>query len=206
MRSTTRNSGFTLLEVTLAVALMAIVMIKVTGALQNANEIADEDMDRTALDMQARQVLRQIGFAIMGSHPDSLVPDVARPQSSSDLKFQVSLGIEDGEVVWSEPEKVALEEIRRQIYWSDNPDAEDEHRVVWTSLVAPYLEGELPNGIDDNANGLIDEKGLSFTIDRGAVDMQLTLERVRDDGSVIVSTVGTVVTCRNIVDGWGTAR
>ncbi|MEM6674574.1 MAG: type II secretion system protein [Planctomycetota bacterium] len=200
------RSGFTLLEVILAMTLTAIVMIKVTGALRSANETTEADLDRTTLDMQARQVLRQIGFAIMGSHPDSLVPDVRRPHASSDMKFQVSLGLESGEVVWSEPEKIALEEVRRQVYWTDNPEALEERRVVWTSLVAPFLEGEIPNGIDDNGNGLIDEKGLSFTIDGGAVDMSLTLERVRDDGTVITSTVGTVVTCRNLVDGWRSAR
>lgn len=205
MRSNAR-SGFTMLEVALSITLLAIVTVKISGAISSATDVAEEDAAQVTLETQARRVLRQIGFAVMGSHPGSLVPDITRPNSTSDLRFQVSLGVEDGEVVWSEPEMVAMEELQQQIYWSDNPEAADERRVIWTNLVAPFLEGELPNGLDDNGNGLIDEKGLSFTIDRNSVDMKLTLERVRDDGTVVHSTVENVVTCRNTINGWGTAE
>ena len=63
---------------------------------------------------------------------------------------------------------------------------------------APFLAGELPNGMDDNGNGLIDEKGLSFVVDRDSVTIRLTLERVSNDGSVISKTVQSTVTCRNL--------
>ncbi len=204
-REARRLGGFTLLEVTMAIGLLAIFAVKVTSVIHKTAQHTGADMDRTAVETQARQVLRQIGFAVMGSHPNSLDPNMPAPLNQASLKYQVNLGISDGEVVWGNPEEVALEELKRQVYWSDNPDSADERRVVWTSLVAPYLEGELPNGIDDNGNGLIDEKGLSFSIDGQAIYMKLTLERVRSDGSVVASTVETVVTCRNMVDGWSGA-
>ena len=91
-----------------------------------------------------------------------------------------------------------MEEAKHRVYWSQNPGAENERRVIWTSLVAPYLEGELPNGIDDNGNGLIDEKGLNFVVDRNAITIRLTLERVLDGGEIVSKTVDTTVTCRNL--------
>ncbi len=201
-----RNAGFTLLEMTMTLALLAVFAVKITSVIDTTTRTTEADIVKTSVDAQARQVLRQIGFAIMGSHPSSLDPQRPAPLNQAGLKYQVNLGISDGEIVWSDPEEIALEEQRRQIYWSDNPDADDERRVVWTRLVAPYLEGEIPNGMDDNGNGLIDEKGLSFSVANQAISMKLTLEREREGEEPLVSTVETVVTCRNMVNGWSTAR
>ncbi len=70
-------------------------------------------------------------------------------------------------------------------------------RVVWNGItlceVAPFLEGEIPNGMDDNGNGLIDERGLSFTFDRHSVRIRLTTQ-ARVDGELRVQTVETTVT------------
>ena len=85
------------------------------------------------------------------------------------------------------------------MFWSRNPETNEEVRVVWTSLVSPYLEGEIPNGMDDNGNGLIDEKGLSFVVDRNAVTIRLTLDQLVD-GRMVTKTVQTTVTCRNQVE------
>lgn len=202
MKPFRNRRGFTLVEVILAISLLAILTVKVVGVLSVATDSSERDMAEANLDSQARRVLRQIGFAVMGSHPASLDPDRERPFTSTSMQYQVSLGIADGKVVWSDREEVAMEQEDRKIYWSDNPGAEDQRRVVWTSLVAPYLEGELPNGMDDNGNGLIDETGLSFFVDGSSVYMYLTLESTDDDGSIVSRTVDTVVTCRNMVGDW----
>ena len=201
-----RRAGLTLMELVLAMSLFAVVAMKVVTALNTANESTQVDIDRTALETQAHRVLQQIGFAIMGSHPDSLVPSTMQPMTSTSMKYQVSLGIAEGQVIWSDPERVALEEAQSHVYWSDNPDDEDERRVVWTNLVAPFLEGEVPNGIDDNGNGLIDEKGLAFAIDGTTIQMHLTLERVQSDGTVLRQTVAKTVACRNSVGNWRTTE
>ena len=69
--------------------------------------------------------------------------------------------------------------------------------MVWSNLVRPFLEGELQNGIDDNGNGLIDEKGLSFVVWKNSVTIRLTLGRQVEGGDWINETVVTTVTCRN---------
>ena len=183
----------------LGLTLLAIVAVKAHEALSVANDSLEQETREIVLEDQARRVLRRIAFEIMGSNRESLIPASEAPMSTDDMLYQVNLGIQDGEVVWSDPEEVALEEELGKIYWSENPNTEDARRVVWTSLVAPYLEGEIPNGIDDNGNGLIDERGLSFVVDRNSITVRLTLERALEDGETLRQTVETTVTCRNLV-------
>lgn len=192
------RSGFTALEMTLAIALLAIVAVKAFGALQRVNSATGASTSQVVVEDQARRVLQQIGYAVMGANRETLVPDAAAPLSMEDLTFQVNLGIQDGEVVWGDPEQISLDELGGAIFWSDSPGEAQQRRIVWTKLVAPFLEGELPNGMDDNGNGLIDEKGLSFVVDRNAVTIRLTLTDTGKDGQSVTRTVQTTVTCRNI--------
>jgi hypothetical protein len=196
--STTR-AAFSVLEVLLTLALLGILVQKAVLIVDGALTVSATDTVDTAMDDQARLLLRRIGFAVMGSQRASLNPTEEQPFDSAEIRYQVHLGIEEGEVVWSDPEKVALSAAdESQLFWSRNPDAPGEQRMVWSNLVAPYLEGELPNGMDDNGNGLIDEKGLSFVVDRNAVTIRLTLERVDPEGRRIARSVETTVTCRNL--------
>ena len=192
------RAAFSMLEILLAVALLGVLVQKAVMIINGAMTVSSTDTVDTAMDDQARLVLRRMGFAIMGSQRDSLNPASEQPLDSSEIRYQVHLGLQDGEVVWSDPEKIALSELDdSQLFWTRNPDAPEERRIVWTNMVAPYLEGELPNGMDDNGNGLIDEKGLSFVVERNAVTIRLTLERMGPDGQRFTKTVETTVTCRN---------
>jgi len=193
-----QRAGLTLLELMLVLVLLAIVSVKAFSAVHVVNESLSQETREIALEDQARRVLRRIAYEIMGANRGSLIPVASAPMSSDDMLYQVNLGIQNGAVIWSDPEEVALEEDRGKVYWSENPDTEAERRVVWTSLVAPYLEGEIPNGMDDNGNGLIDERGLSFVIDRDSVTVRLTLERMLEGGESVIQTVQTTVTCRNL--------
>ncbi len=192
------RAGLTVLELMLALALLGIIVVKASQAISSAVETVEQASDEVVLEDQARRVLRQIGFAVMAANRESLMPDRESPLSAENIRYQVNLGIQDGEVIWSDPEQVALDLSELNVYWSRNPETETERRVVWTSLVSPYLEGELPNGLDDNGNGLIDEQGLSFVVDRNSVTIRLTLDRIMESGEAITKTVQTTVTCRNL--------
>lgn len=193
--------GFTLIELMLSTALLAILAAKVSMAISAANEANADSTRRIVLEDQARRVLNQIAVSVMGANRATLLPETEAPLSISDMRFQMNLGVRNGVVIWSDPEQVALEEGGRQVFWTRNPDAATQQRIIWSKLAAPFLEGEIPNGMDDNGNGLIDEKGLSFEVDRNAVCIRLTLERIADDGTVVTETVETTVTCRNLVIG-----
>ena len=198
MHTNRKNGGFTIMELALALTLLVIVAIKAHGAISTASKTMGEETQRAFMQEQMRRVIRQVGFAIMGSSRDSLLPSIGTPFSTDDILFRVNLGIQNGEVVWSDPEKVAMDHDALSVYWAQNPDAANEQRVNWTNLVAPYLGGEIPNNIDDNGNGLVDETGLNFVIDGDSVEIRLTLQRLLDDGRVIEVTDSSTVTCRNL--------
>ena len=200
MRRRHASSGFTLLELMLVMVLVTIVVSKIVLVVNTAMETSGVKTTELIVEDQAHKVLRQIAFSVMGSDRDSLNPAQSAPFTSDDVRYRINLGLQDGEVVWSDQEMIGLDDIDYNVFWSKNPDTEEKVRVVWTNLVAPYLEGEIPNGKDDNGNGLIDEKGLSFVVDRNAVTIYLTLDRKTKDGSVITKTVQTTVTCRNLED------
>jgi len=192
-----RRSGMTLIEVSIGMILFVIVTFKVTMLLNMAAEADQEDTARIALEDQAMRVIDQISFAVMGANRATLFPDPESPTYTENVSYQVSLGVEDGEVVWGDTERIEMAAATSQVVWRSNPGEPEELRVVWCNLVRPFLEGELNNGIDDNGNGLIDESGLNFTLQGNTVLIRLTLERTDANGKPVEQSVETRVTLRN---------
>jgi hypothetical protein len=79
----------------------------------------------------------------------------------------------------------------------ENAGTASERTIVLTRWVRELLEGELPNGEDDNGNGLIDEPGLSFDVIGEVWTIRLTLERPDNKGRLVTHTVQTSVKTRN---------
>lgn len=196
MRRRTR-SGFTLVEASIAIALLALVFVKVGMLVKMKSDTAAHESTSLVVDDQARRVLEQISYAVMGASRERLIPDPESPIYSSELRYEVSLGVQNGDVVWGDAQWIGLSAGDNEVTWRERPDAPDERKVVWCKVVRPFLEGELMNGIDDNGNGLIDEKGLVFTLNGSRVTVRLTLERKSETGEIVTRTVETMVTCRN---------
>ncbi|MCC6408835.1 MAG: prepilin-type N-terminal cleavage/methylation domain-containing protein [Planctomycetes bacterium] len=195
--SPARRAGFTLIEAAIAIALLALVVVKVGMLVKMRTDTAAHENASLVVDDQARRVLEQISYAVMGASRERLIPDPESPIYSSELRYEVSLGVQDGEVVWGDAQWIGLDKSADQVAWRERPDEPDERRVVWCKAVRPYLEGEQMNGVDDNGNGLIDEKGLVFTLTGSRVTVRLTLERKSETGEIVTRTVETMVTCRN---------
>jgi hypothetical protein len=190
------RGGWTVVELAIALVLLATIAVKATLVLTTANETQGQDSAQMSLEDQARRVLDRIAYAIMGADRETLFPEPVSPIPSTMLRYQVSLGFEDGDVIWDD-EQIGLSVDEEQVLWRKNPGMPGELRVAWCNVVRPYLDGEVFNGSDDNANGVIDEKGLAFVIDRDAVTIRLSLERIGPAGEPITQTVQTTVTVRN---------
>ena len=188
--------GLSLVEVLLGLALLGIVLTKLGMVVSETHEAHRRESVSMALEDQASTLLDRIAYAIVGSRADNLDPGVAPPFSTESLSYQVSLGVEDGEVVLSDPEIIALRD-GAELYWGQNVGEAGERIVVWSRTVSELLEDELFNGADDNANGIQDELGLSFVVQDASVTIRLTLERTDADGQVTQVTKETRVTCRN---------
>ena len=190
------RSGWTLIELSLVVILVTVVMGKAVVVMKSAMGFASEATASMHYEDQARRVMDRIALAIMGADRQQLVPQIEEVHSSG-IRYRFSLGLENGAVVWSDPEEIHLDGTGTEVEWRENPDAAGEKKVVWTSLVSPLLEGEIVNGVDDNGNGLVDEDGLSFVIDGDSVRIRLTLQRPEVNGRTVPETVEALVTCRN---------
>ena len=192
-----RRAGFTVVEAVIAMALVGLVLTKLTLVMDEARRAHQEETLSLALDDQAMELMDKISFAIIGSAANSLDPSSFAPFSCATIHYKVSLGVEDGKVVWSDPEVIGLAEETSQVYWGENVGEAGERVVVWANTVSEMLEDELLNGVDDNGNDIADELGLAFVLDGESVTIRLSLERSRDDGKKIQVTKETTVTCRN---------
>ena len=190
-----RRSGFTLIEALFAMALLALIVVKITLVLDSASDANSQESSAMTLEDNARRVLDKLAYAVMSADRDALFPDPESPNFSTEIEFQIRLGVEEGEVVYSDPEWIGME--GNSVRHKNNPGLPEELRVTWCNTVRPFLAGEVDNGADDNGNGLSDEDGLSFTLNGNAVTIRLCLERKRKDGTAIIQTVETVVTVRN---------
>src|SRR5262249_7661269 len=119
------------------------------------------------------------------------------PNYSSEVRFEVRIGVENGEVVYSDPQWLGITDNNTQIAWRNKADDPNDRRVVWCNVARPFLEGELMNGIDDNGNGLGDEKGLTCVLDHDLITIRLTLERPDEQGHLVQRTIETVAAFRN---------
>lgn len=197
-RARRSRAAFTLLEMLISLALVALVVTNIVLAMRTSTQAYEVGSSRVEVEDQARRTLDKIALAVMGSSREGLAPGQLYPLDTPSLTYQLILGYEDGEAVWSDPERIEREQQAAQITWSKNPGAAGEQRVVWTKWVRDYMAGEIGgNGVDDNDNGLIDERGLSFTIEEDLVTIRLTLEKVAPDGTRVTVPVETQVNVRN---------
>jgi prepilin-type N-terminal cleavage/methylation domain-containing protein len=196
-RAPGRNGGFTLLEMLIACSLVGLVVTNIVLAMNSSTKAYETGASCSQVEDQARRTLDRIALAVMGSSREGLAPGQEFPLDTSSLTYQLNLGYEDGEPVWSAPERIERVDAGEQVVWIQNPATPERRQVVWSKWVRDYLAGETFNGIDDNGNGLIDEKGLSFTIEENLVTIRLTLERKGPDGRLITVPVETQVNVRN---------
>lgn len=196
-KTTRGNSGFTLLELMITLTLIGLVTGNLYSILGQSSDALSQKTYLHDTEVQARRTLDRITQALLGASQGTLYTTPQAPFSSSALNFESNLGVENGEVIWSDPERVNLLIQNGQVIWAENPGTKDELSVVWSKWVPALLEGELLSGEDDNDNGLIDEGGLSFELAGNSVIVRLTIEKTSPNGQSFSKTLESVVTCRN---------
>ena len=203
---TRRTGGFTLLEMSIALVLFALVVGNVYTILDSTSKGISERSAELEVEAQAERALSRIALAIVGSFEGSLHVTAEIPNGEmSTLNYAEFLGMDDldgdgvDDPVNSAPMRIAWAEGENgAITWYENPDLEDEKRVIWVKDVPSVARGEVAaNGVDDNGNGIVDEKGLAFVKDGRMVRILLTLRRPDGQGGFLEKQLETTVTCRN---------
>jgi len=192
------RSGFTILEVAIAFALVVVLLFNTSQLIGTASRAGDHNASQQELDQLADQAIDRIALALMAANEERTMPANSAPFNSAQINFETSLGVEDGKQVWSDPERISLDPTDMKVLWHRNPDTANEMELVWGKFVSEFLLDEQGgNAADDNGNVLIDEEGLSFNLERSSVQIHLTLRRVLNDGTELTSSAKTRVAFRN---------
>lgn len=193
------RAGLTLLEVSIALVIFSLLVVNVSMVSRTGSRVAATGVFVTALNDEADMTLDRITLALMSAKSDDLYPQAAAPASSSYVGYSVSLGLENGEIVYAAPERIDWSALgpTGRITWYQNYSAPEERSVVWSSSVPSLRDGEIANGLDDNGNQIQDESGLAFVKDGSLMTVLLTVEREDPDGNPLATSRQKLVTCRN---------
>jgi type II secretory pathway pseudopilin PulG len=186
------NGGFTILELAIATAICVLVLAVVYGVTSESTDTARVGTNAGTLEGQASRALDRMATELMAAGLETLEPE--DPQGGSALVFRKSVGSEAGAVQWGPRQSIGLD--GGKVVWVRDVD-DPVQEVVLCGSVRPRAPGELPNGVDDNDNGLVDEAGLSFELSDRTLTIRLTLERPDRVAGVLSRTVTTSVRLRN---------
>lgn len=195
------RSGFTLVEVVAALAIVALVLANMAIVTRTGSSAARSGVLQASLDDELDLTLDRITLALMGTSEDEIVGPPMAPAYSDYVHYTRTLGYEDGEPVTGDPESIAWEPatgLSGHVVWAVNGGEETEREITWSRAVPAEFLAEIgSNGEDDNGNGLLDEHGLAFTKDGDRVDIYLTVEKLDENGDLAQDAETFTVTCRN---------
>lgn len=140
--SRARRAGFTLLEMLIAVVVVGLILGNVGMVMRSSDAAYDDETALADLELQLDQTLDRIAVALMSASLQSLDPNAALPVFHTQLEFVQSLGVQDGLMITSEPERIELVVAEGRVVWTQQPGTGDERLIVWSRWVSEFLEGE----------------------------------------------------------------
>jgi prepilin-type N-terminal cleavage/methylation domain-containing protein len=210
------RSGFTLLEVVLTAALLASVMGAALMVVQRGKSAMAEGHLHARAEARAQRALGRVVAELRGAGIDALTPTL-NPNgttSTQTVTFEPLVGVSGAAPVWGNPVRIALTPAPEDP--ADNRDNDSDGLVdecvltltrnvgsvgqtsfLLCTQVSERAEGELPNGIDDNGNGLIDEAGFSIQRIGTMLTVRITVEEPGEGGTSTFASVVTSITLRN---------
>jgi prepilin-type N-terminal cleavage/methylation domain-containing protein len=140
-----RCAGFTVIELLVSVTVMGIVLTAL-GLVQARSATETKVMQaRATAESRARRALDRVAEELTGVGHSLIFPDPSSNFGTSVLTYQRATGVTNaGVVTWNTPSRVELQLDPR----------------------------ELDNGVDDNGDGLVDERRLVFTRNFGTANAQ----------------------------------
>jgi type II secretory pathway pseudopilin PulG len=217
-RTRSGESGFTLVEALIATTLVVMLFLAVVQTSSRASDAFDEGSAEHALSTTTHRCLERVTQAIEFADGNVLAGLGAADVDVDAVSFRVPRGWTGTTVDWSGTIRIRAELERGelndgkdndgdelvdelQVVQVENEGQPDERRTVLASGVAELFEGESANNLDDNGNGLKDERGLSFSAQGSVVTVRLSCQRRDDAGRLLSKTAETAVHLRNTGGG-----
>jgi hypothetical protein len=198
----------------IVIALLGAVVGSVLAVMRTSARAYGVGSTDARLESLASQTLDQIANRLRCSQLDTMTPVLAAPFSSPQVDFQPSVGIAAGATVWGPIERIGFEYDpgdpddgadndgdgfvdEGRVVWTQDVGGAGERSIVWSNGVSEFLRGETLNVLDDNGNGLLDERGLCFVFDGTSLIVRLTLQARDASGVILTRTVQERVFFRN---------
>lgn len=211
------ESGFTLLELAVATALLGALSLGLMGLLTQAQAVEARAIVMADLRSKARAAVERIAREVRDSGVSTLTPPPIAPLGSSGLTFSRASGHAGSTATYGTPWRIEWRPGAGEVLDNADNDGDglvDEGKIVWIENpsapvrtivmcegVSELAAGESANLIDDNANGLTDEAGLSFDLSGDTLDVltvRLTLaRRAAKGGEVLRASAEAVVKVQN---------
>lgn len=210
----TGRSGFTYVEMVIALTLMVSMFLAVSMTTQRANEAYDEGTFQAKVEMDLHRTLDFLMDELEASIGSRLQPLPVAPLASQTLAYDHSTGYVGGVIVPGPRRSVTmvLDPLEfddgldndddglideGELVWIENEGLPGEISTVYLRDIPEFLEGEVENALDDNGNGLIDEPGLSFELTGNVLTIRLTVERRDPMGRLFRKSAVSSVRVRN---------
>lgn len=204
-----RQRGFSIIELMLAMAGTVVIFGIVVLGTQRAFGTWRATVSDTELERIAVRSLDRVVATLADASIATIADDLAAPTGGASITFQAFGPAADGTATLGPAVTFA---------WSSDPnDPEDgadndgdglvdEGRIVRTDTtgnsvvlvqnVTAYLDGETSNSMDDNGNGLIDERGFCFELDGRELTVRLTLSKRNAEGEIVTRSAESAVRLR----------
>ena len=138
-------SGFTLVEMIVSVTVLGLLFGLVGMIQMRGNDASEDALARASTEARARRALDRVAEHLTGVGRTFLFPDPSTNFGSSTATFQHPTGVSGGGIVlWDSPSRLEL-------------------------LLEP---NETNNGVDDDGDGLVDERRVVFTRNVGTGNQQ----------------------------------
>jgi hypothetical protein len=205
-----RQAGLTIVEVVIVAIVLSTVLASTVGVMVTTGDTLASGTSVAALEARANRVLDRVQGELLQAGVTTIA--VADPGEYPALDYRRGIGYADKEVVWGRPRRIefrpaeAVDGIDNdndglvdegEIVWISEPGEPTERVVTLATGIRAYLEGEFPNGADDNGNGLIDERGLSFELQGNTLLVRISVESRDAKGRPLVRTAMTAIRLRN---------
>lgn len=206
------RAGFSLFEAIISITLVAGLLTSVFRLAKSSEQVADSSVKLSELQGDLTVALERIQWAVRSAGRSTITP--ANPTGTSQMSFQETTGFASGAAQFGEIMQFVLRPEESDPVDGIDNDGDgrvDEGELVYirgigTSAekqqvlckgVSRLAQGELPNGSDDNQNGLLDEPGFSIEQEGEVLIFRLTLEAVTDGGILLQQTREAAIRPRN---------
>jgi hypothetical protein len=211
----TGGGGFTVIEMMIAVMALA-VMLSVLGVVSMTGRSAYEQTSvLNELDARGARAVVRVADELATISGSQMLPSPAGNTGTQRLDFVQAFGVAAGAPVWGPPTRIAAEyetgEVddgldndgdglvdERMLVLTRDLGSGSEKRVVLANGLAEWGQGEVPNnGVDDNANGVVDEQGFNLHQVGDVISIRMWLQKVGSDNQLVTREIQNTVRLRN---------